>query len=299
MKAAQRQASKRRSDIASAMIFVFFTVSVFILAACSGPATTPTPSPLPPLPASPTANPVVPTTDPNESVGLNEPTAASVASGGDVGSVPFPAEEPFEVAADDGLRLRGTLYRAAVEPAPAVLLLHMLGGRSADWLPLITPLQQAGYTALAMDLRGHGSTHGAQDWELARQDVAVMLAALRAVDGVDAERVGVVGASIGANLALTGCAADTLCRTAVLLSPGLDYHGVTTEGPLAALGERPVLIVASSEDRESADSSRTLDGLAQGEHQLILYDGAGHGTRMFGPQPGLVQTILDWLRAHL
>lgn len=299
MKAAKRQASKRRSEIASAMIFALFTVSVFILAACGGPATTPTPSPLPPLPASPTANPLVPTTDPDESLGVNEPTAASVASGGDVGSMPFPAEEPFEAAADDGLRLRGTLYRASVEPAPAVLLLHMLDGRSGDWLPLITPLQQAGYTVLAMDLRGHGSTRGTQDWNLARQDVAVLLAALCAVDGVDANRVGVVGASIGANLALTGCAADALCRTAVLLSPGLDYRGVTTAGPMAALGERPVLIVASSEDRESADSSRTLDGLAQGEHRLVMYDGAGHGTRMFGPQPGLIQTILDWLGAHL
>ncbi len=278
-------------------------MGLLILAACETPGPTPRPTHtlLPSLVPSPTVNPVIPTVDPNAAIGVNVPEAAAAPNEGSLeGLVPFPAEEPFEVlASSDRLRLRGTLFRAAQEPAPAVLLLHMLGGRKEDWLPLVTPLQQAGYTVLAMDLRGHGVTGGAPDWELAREDAVDMLAALRAVEGVDPSRVGVVGASIGANLSLVGCAASPFCRTAILLSPGLDYHGVTTEGAVEQLGERPLLIVASQEDVYSAQSSQTLDGLASGPHELVLYDGAGHGTAMLRAESSLAEVIRAWLEVHL
>lgn len=295
-----RQAGKRLPGAVLAGALLWMGI---VLAACE--AGTPTPPPTSTLPRtvapSPTVNPVLPTLDPQAAIGVNDATAAAVPNQGNTeGFVPLPPEEPFEVtASSDGLELRGTLYRAAEEPTPAVLLLHMLGGERRDWLPLVTPLQQTGYTVLAVDLRGHGATGGGQDWELARQDTLDMLAALRQVDGVDPARVGVIGASIGANLALVGCAADAACRTAVLLSPGLDYRGVTTAGAVTQLGERPLLIVASEEDSYAAESSQELDSLAAGPHQLVMLSGAGHGTRMFGPQPDLVDTILAWLARTL
>jgi len=119
------------------------------------------------------------------------------------------------------------------------------------------------------------------------------------VDGVDGTRVAAVGASIGANLALIGCSTSDFCGTAVLLSPGLDYRGVTTEAAMTQMGERPVLLVASEEDTYSAQSSRTLADAAQGVHELMMYSGAGHGTRMFRAQPDLVDAILNWLNTHL
>lgn len=61
-----------------------------------------------------------------------------------------------------------------------------------------------------------------------------------------------VGASIGANYALRALAADEKLRGAVLLSPGLDYHGVTAaDRVLKALGEmlKPAAAEAQALDR--------------------------------------------------
>jgi hypothetical protein len=57
--------------------------------------------------------------------------------------------------------------------------------------------------------------------------------------------------------------------------------------------------VVSEEDTYAANSSRTLAGLAKGESRLEMYNGAGHGTRMFSAQPELSGLILTWLTQFL
>jgi hypothetical protein len=87
-------------------------------------------------------------------------------------------------------------------------------------------------------------------------------------------------------------------NTVVLLSPGLDYFGVTTEDALAVWGKRPLLIVASEEDSYAANSSRTLAEQAPGEVVLQMYQSAGHGTNMFNAEPELTMQIVEWLANH-
>jgi pimeloyl-ACP methyl ester carboxylesterase len=262
-----------------------------VLPACgmlAPPSPTPTETP---RPTPVTVIPAVPTLDLTGQPGVSDATAAA---GPNQGAVPTGVEMP----AADGLVLRGLFYPGP-EKAAGVLLLHMLGGNKEDWGSLAAALQAAGLAVLAMDMRGHGASGGEPDWTAAQDDVRAMLDFLRAQPNVDPERVALVGASIGANLALTGCADHEACRTVVLLSPGLDYHGVTTEDEMPRLGERPVLLVASEDDSYSAQTARTLDGLAQGEHELEMYESAGHGTAMFNVEPGLHDLIVDWLRERL
>jgi len=277
--------------------------AIALLAGCepAGPTPLPTRTRVPEIAASPTVNPVLPSIDPFNQPGQNIPEAAAAPSGMDVeGVVPLPGESTFEVvASQDGLRIKAMLYPADVQPAPAALLLPMLYGRKEDWRPLIPRLQQGGYTVLAVDLRGQGVTGGAANWTQARQDVLDMLAALRALDGVDGERIAVIGAGIGADLALTGCAASTFCDAVVALSPGLDDQGVPTEGAVAQLGDRPLLLAAAVDDPAGAGAAQALDGLAGGPHELLLLDGSARGTGLLEARPDLAGTILAWLNANL
>ena len=84
----------------------------------------------------------------------------------------------------------------------------------------------------------------------------------------------------------------------VLLSPGLDYRGVTTADQLAIYGDRPLLLVASEDDAYSADSVRALAEAAGGGTLHILVR-AGHGTHMFAVEPELADLIVSWLDAQL
>lgn len=206
-----------------------------------------------------------------------------------------------EIEADDGLMLIGDWY-AAEEEGPAILLLHMLGSDRSAWEPLIPALvSDYGLNLLNLDMRGHGDTGGDREWDLAEQDVQTVIDWLREQDGVDPERIAIVGASIGSNLAIRGWANDEGVATAVALSPGLDYRGVTTLEPVTENSGRPLLLVASRSDTASARAVIELFGETAGDASVRLFDGSRHGTQLLDKETLAPTTALigGWLAEHL
>lgn len=229
------------------------------------------------------------------------PAATATAAPTDAPVLPVGAAERMTIEAADGLLIQATLLTPLTSALdPGVLLLHMLGDDRTVWgeVGLAADLVAAGYAVLVVDMRGHGETGGAQDWALAADDLGRVWDAFAARPDVDKTRLAVVGASIGANMALRLGAERPDVNTAVLLSPGLDYRGVTTADQLAAYGDRPVLLVAGEDDAYSADSVRALAEAAGGA-TVHLFENAGHGTDMFAAAPELSGLIIDWLDDHI
>lgn len=239
---------------------------------------------------------------------------ACVADGGPAGATPAveervttaPTATPFPstdfrpvVLAADGTTLVGSYYPPATAPAPAVLLLHMTGGQKEDWAFLATRLQEAGYAVMALDLRGHGESSGTVDWTTAPDDGERAWVALATQREVDKQRTAIVGAGIGANLALAVAAAEPQVRAVALLSPLPDDQGVPSGEAISTYGERPLLIVVSEEDPHAAESAAALAELAPASPVLTIYQGADHGIQMFVSQPGLTSLLLGWLGVHL
>lgn len=247
-----------------------------------------------------------------------EPTeAAATATAVAETATPEPAEEPTPeealatsnqafveellIQGAEGLEIQGTLtVPEGVGPHPGVILLHMLGGTHLIWERngVATYLQEQGIASLAVDLRGHGLTGGRQDWELAEEDLLLVIDSFTEREEI-ADEIAFIGASIGANMSLISGANSEAVWGTVLLSPGLDYRGVTTDNRLAAYGERPLLIVASEGDAYAAESSQTLHDTALGESELIIYEGDAHGTNMFPAKPELNDTIVQWLFKYI
>ncbi len=198
----------------------------------------------------------------------------------------------------DGVVLTGTLYPATTNKA--VVLLHMLGKTRQSWNSFAQALQGSGYTVFAIDLRGHGesilknngriqfSAFNDQDYNDMTYDVKA------AVNYLKDKTVYIVGASIGANLALKYAAHDSVIQKIILLSPGLEYHSVNVEQDnLMYTGK--MLLVASNDDAYSAESSKKLAGKNHGNMKLQLYETAGHGTNMLTAQPELAGFLIDWM----
>ncbi len=175
----------------------------------------------------------------------------------------------------------------------------MLGSDRTSWEEFALRLSLEGYAVFAVDMRGHGDTGGSRDFKKTAQDIQHVWDYFSGLPDVDGDSTAVVGASIGANMALLAGAMQPAIDTVVLLSPGLEYREVTTDDAIIEYGDRPLMIVASSEDTYAARSSRELEKLAQGEVQFIMYDGAGHGTNMFASQPELADEIIEWLDQHV
>ncbi len=202
---------------------------------------------------------------------------------------------------DDGVQLAGTWYEPAFRPAPAVILVHMLHRSRRDWDGVASRLAAAGIGALAIDLRGHGDSGGVStadppDYSPMVLDLA---AARRFVASRVQGRIGIAGASIGANLAVLAAAADPTIASLALLSPSLDYRGLRIEAAMRKYGERPALLVSSDDDPYATRSVKDLEKDGGGTREPLLLSQAGHGTTMIGRSPDLARALVDWFRRTL
>ena len=191
--------------------------------------------------------------------------------------------------------LAGSYWEPRERMSPAVLLLPMLGHGKEEWLPLATRLHAEGYGVLALDLREGGRT----DRERLLADARAGFTFLRDQKRVDAARIGLVGASLGANTALNFAAAEPMVRAVALLSPGMNHLGVTTEPALRDYGTRPLLLAGAEEDLSSAGAVRRLADSARGDTVVKLYSGGAHGTDLLTAVPPTIEDVLAFLQAHL
>lgn len=229
------------------------------------------------------------------------------------------AATPFDVAVNgpqpgDPLILQGDYTAAASSGAPVLVMLHGLGSSRGEWTPLVQRAVQRGWGTLAFDLRGHGHSRGtmagrtvnfedpqngrtAAFWKQLPGDLEQVVATLEKKTGTPRERIVLVGASIGANTVLDAATRLNGLDALVLLSPGLDYAGILTEGPMSALAT-PTLMIAAQPDLYAYTSCQRLktlappglltwkpmeEGTRQGAHGVQLFDGK------------LEEKILDWI----
>lgn len=210
------------------------------------------------------------------------------------------AGRPVAFTAADGTALVGMLYEASARPAPGVVLVHMLGRSKDEWAPFAERLQNAGLTALAFDLRGHGRSAGnGSELPAMVGDVRAAVGFLSAHPSVRPSPVAIVGASLGANLAGIVAAESAAVRAIALISPSLEYRGLRLDlATMKKIGDRPIWLTASTEDPYAL---RTVKELAAGQtgREQRLSSVRAHGTALFSADQDLAAALVDWLRRTL
>lgn len=202
---------------------------------------------------------------------------------------------PAKFNTRDNWTITGDFYDPPTKPKGVVILLHQRGGSAEDWHALSLALQQAGFTAFAIDQRGTGrsSSGPGQSGEYAPWNTTLD------VEGAvfatkDRGPITLVGASYGANNALLYAAANpSMVRSIVLFSPSTDYHGLTT---LAAVKKfkGPLLIFHQKGDKIAADGPADLDKASGSkDHKLQVAEGTGHGAALLNPDTA--QQAVDFI----
>ena len=218
--------------------------------------------------------------------------------------------ERVEFLTEDSVTIVADWNRVEAPAAWAVLLLHMMPADHRSWSDFASVLGRRGKHTLAIDFRGHGeSTRRGSDilayeaftdqqHQASILDVAAAHAWLINQE-IQADHVVLMGASIGANLALEYLSTHPRLKTAVLLSPGLNYHGVTTENAVRKLQpDQEILYVSSREDKEAADSVVELDRISPNTHDAIWVNGSAHGTDLLRNDPFLSDQIAGWIETQ-
>jgi pimeloyl-ACP methyl ester carboxylesterase len=222
------------------------------------------------------------------------------------------ASKPVTWATPDGVRIVG-IYSAPKEATGRVwILLHGLGSNKQEWLPFTRRLTAEGQGFLIYDARGHGDSIQMTDgkpinyrdfrtagtgsqWEAMIGDVGSAVLFLQSQFSLPIKRIGLGGASLGANVALVYASAQREITPVFLLSPGLQYAGVDSELPFKIYAPRPVLAAATRGDVYASMSLQQLAGLrSDAACQVIENPGTAHGVAMLND--AFSKTLLEWMK---
>ncbi|MHC4958582.1 MAG: alpha/beta hydrolase family protein [Planctomycetota bacterium] len=222
--------------------------------------------------------------------------------------VGFAAEEEVNFKTKDGLTIYGTLGwhdLADQGTRPAIILIHQGKSSRAEWTAFARKCQAKQYITLAYDVRGHGKSdkakHGTNiffDPTQTPEDLKAALKFLKANKHVNKDRIAVVGASMGGNLACLA-AAEYGIRTAVSISP-------KTEAVLSLADKKDVkpasvFYVAGELDqsgKRAAWAKELYEKTAEPRRLEVVKGSRGHGVWLL--REGEVEkNIFVWLDAKL
>ncbi len=207
--------------------------------------------------------------------------------------------------AGDGVGLRGWVFDADAPRCGTVVFLHGRNQNREAGLPVAQRLVPLGYEVVAYDSRAHGESGGTFSTfgYYERRDVS------RALDAIGADRVILVGVSLGAAVALQAAADDPRVAGVIAVSgfssmeqvirdrfppfvPEVDvqeaFREVEREAGMrvrevdvvaaARRIEAPVLLLHGADDRfvNPAHSVRVFQAL-RGPREIVIVRGAGHG----------------------
>lgn len=202
----------------------------------------------------------------------------------------------------DGVNIAYDLLDVA-NPKGYVVLIHMMPAAKESWNKFTAKLQNAGYSSIAIDLRGHGQSDGGpngyKDFSNAEHQNSIFdvdAAVKFLTKDVGLSNVYFVGASIGANLSLQYLAEHPGFQKAVLLSAGLNYRGIQTKPLYKKLKlEQKLLAIASEDDGVNAEENIELFGADN--LKLLITKSGGHGTDILKNHPELTEKILQFFNS--
>ena len=194
----------------------------------------------------------------------DDPSLDPVALGLGFEEITFEARERRDPGSGGTLTLRGWFFPGAAPGAPAVIAVHGMGDNRVGVLPEVVMLVRAGYAVFAFDLRYHGRSGGRFcTWGyFERHDVSAAIDELARRGKIDADRVGVIGGSLGAAIAIQAATVEPRIRAVVADSAYADFRAL-----LLVHGARryPAFRLLPARAREAlADAVLAVAGLRAG-----------------------------------
>jgi dienelactone hydrolase len=197
---------------------------------------------------------------------------------------------------------------------PLVILIHQFRRNKEQWSEsFIDSLVNSGYKVLAYDIRGHGESEKVSypltdlltDPDKAPRDVDGVFEWAKKQEGIDTERIGAIGTSIGGNLA---CYAkyNWKAKTVISVSSsaqgfekllGIDPRSMSMR---VMVRLKSVLFICGSKDDEHEKGEKyIIDNYIAEPMELKVYDTDKHGIYLIREFPEIRSFMLSWLRKYL
>lgn len=171
-----------------------------------------------------------------------------------------------------------------------VVLAHDFRSNRQSWNEFPQALQEAGYTVLAYDNRGHGGSDCPRETGTLFEDAVAAVAYAR---NAGAASIVFGGAAANGGVALYMAATEDLAGVFALSAPADSpcAPDVITRMPLI---DEPILLVAAEDDADAAEVAGDLHEAAL-DSDLVVLEVGGSGTTMLDLNADLSGRIVDWL----
>jgi pimeloyl-ACP methyl ester carboxylesterase len=199
-------------------------------------------------------------------------------------------------------------------PSPLVILIHQFKETKEQWKEaFIDSLLATGFKVLMYDIRGHGKsskvnyelTKLLEDPEEAPKDIIAVFEWAKNEKGIDTSRIGVMGTSIGGNVA---CYAGLNLHAKAIISVS---NGKETFEKFTGYDERMMgrpffpkfkngLFICGSKDDDLQQGQKwILDNFVEGGKEHKVYDSDKHGKFLIEEYPEINTLSINWFKKYL
>ncbi len=211
---------------------------------------------------------------------------------------------------DDNINIHAVYQLPSAQNAsyPAIILIHQGGSSHKEWLelPLFKALLKEGYAVLAYDVRMHGLS--GKDGEFgdlfnnpkrAPLDLQAAIKFLKQDKRIDTNRIGIIGTSIGANLACVASSNNYGIKSAVSLSA--KTSAVQNLSGKETITPKNVFHIASKDEQGGKRDAwaNELFNMTAGEKKVEVAPGNKHGSYIIKEHPYLQDEIIKWFEKTL
>lgn len=216
----------------------------------------------------------------------------------------------INIEVSGGVNLSGQ-YFSPGKPGPGILLLSMCDPSTdkSEWKNLAPKLQERGFHVLIFDYRGFGESEGQMPDMLNTMgnamaywrnnwmtDVQSAYNVLLTQKGVDANLIGIGGASCGVFMGLEFTLAHPNVKTFVALGGPVDEIQTKLLNKKKNL---PILIISGDEGPALEWSDEIFSASEHLDTRLFKYKIVTHGTLIFKYEPLLQDQIVNWFSKYL
>ena len=189
-------------------------------------------------------------------------------------------------------------YSPPFSGAPTVIICHEWGGSIDTWSDIARSLKKLGFGVVLYSQRGHGNGdvpyYLMAKWQVESMHLDLNMAIDFAVKN-SGQNVFVIGAGMGANIAMKVASEDLRVKKVVAISPGLNYKGFKLHKDMTRNLENRLMMVASQEDVYSMKTINLFTSNSEKPAETSFYSNSGRGVWILKRQPESLATVARWL----
>jgi len=213
----------------------------------------------------------------------------------------------IKITTNDGINISATYQLPKINEVkiPAVILIHQGGSSRKEWyeLTIINKLLNQGYAIIAYDIRQHGKSDKDSGTmsdlfnnpKRAPNDLWAVIKFLQNDSRIDPNRIGIIGASIGANLACMASENENIKSVVVMSAKTVAAENLS--GKTEAIIPKNAFYIASEEEQRGMRKkwAEELYKRTMGKKRIEITKGDKHGSYILRDSKDTEDHIIDWI----